>query len=70
MHNKCSTEPQSCSDNHDHTEECCPTQSAEACPIEQAADLWKSSFHQAMREAHVEILKEKIKKAWGAKLDK
>ena len=67
MQNKCSTESQTC---HETPEECCPTQSEDCCPIEQAANIWKSAFFQAMKEVHVDILKAKIQKAWGTKMDK
>jgi len=32
--------------------------------------MWGASFFQAMKSAQVDILKEKIRKAWGAKMDK
>ena len=67
MQNKCSTESQTCQET---AEECCPTQSEDCCPIEQATNLWKSAFFQAMKEVHVDILKAKIQKAWGPKLEK
>jgi hypothetical protein len=42
--------------------ECCqqPCESGESCPVECAAEMWHDSFEQAMHEAQVEILKEKI----------
>lgn len=39
-------------------------------PIDCATGLWGCSFMQAMKEAQVELLKAKIQKAWGAKMDK
>ncbi|MBI3291978.1 MAG: hypothetical protein HYZ73_04125 [Elusimicrobia bacterium] len=32
--------------------------------------MWGQSFFQAMKAAQVEILKAKIQKAWGPKMDK
>jgi hypothetical protein len=60
---------------------CCPTNTdkgegkAQApaqtcCPVETIADRWSESFCQAMKETQVEILKAKIKKAWGADMEK
>ena len=51
--------------------ECCkpPCESESECPIECAADMWKGSFMQAMREAQVQILKEKILKSHGPMLE-
>lgn len=45
----------------------CPSESA--CPIECAADLWQASFIEAMRQTQVEVLKEKIKQAWGPMIE-
>lgn len=39
-------------------------------PIACAMGMWSCAFFQAMKEAQVELLKEKIRKAWGAKMDK
>lgn len=39
-------------------------------PIACAQALWFSSFCQAMRAAQVDILKTKIQKAWGPKMEK
>jgi len=32
--------------------------------------MWKCSFHEAKKAVEVEILKDKIKKLWGPKLEK
>ena len=48
-------------------EPCSP--SAEECPIECAAGMWKGSFFEAMRETQVDILKAKIHKAWGPMME-
>ena len=47
-----------------------PAPAQNCCPVEIAAEKWSESFCQAMRETQVEILKAKIKKAWGADLEK
>ena len=49
--------------------ECCPA-AQNCCPIEMAAQKWSGSFCQAMQEVRVEILKQKIKKSWGAEMEK
>ena len=38
----------------------------EAC----AEAMWKAAFFPALRSAQVEVLKEKIKRAWGPRLEK
>src|SRR5947207_1369718 len=45
-------------------------QSKECCPEEKATEKWMCAFHKAMMQAHVEVLKAKILKSWGTKLDK
>lgn len=42
---------------------------AAKCPIDCAADMWQASFMQAMRETQTEIIKAKIKKAWGPMME-
>lgn len=39
-------------------------------PCACAKELWCSSFRQALKEVHVEALKERIRKAWGPNIDK
>ena len=39
-------------------------------PIACKMQMWGCSFHQAMKAAQVEILKAKIQKLWGPKLEK
>ncbi len=39
-------------------------------PIECASGMWTGAFFQAMKQTQVEILKAKIQKAWGSKMDK
>jgi hypothetical protein len=42
---------------------------ADKCPIECATEMWQASFMQAMRETQTEIIKAKIKKAWGPMME-
>jgi hypothetical protein len=61
-----------CTQEHEQ-EACCPIENAVQqgnCPVDAMVDGWKCSFGQAMKEAQVDILKEKIKKNWGPMLDK
>ncbi len=58
----CETRPSS--------EDCGNKSAAPCCPVEMAAEKWSASFCQAMKEVQVEILKQKIKKAWGADMEK
>ena len=57
---------------HTNTSEndCKTTSASTCCPIEMAVEKWSGSFCQAMTEVQVEILKGKIKKAWGAEMEK
>jgi len=50
--------------------ECRPATAASCCPVEMAAQKWSDSFCRAMTETQVEILKQKIKKSWGAEMEK
>ena len=52
--------------------ECCKAcnTACEGDPIACASAMWGGSFFQAMKAAQVEVLKAKIQKAWGAKMDK
>jgi hypothetical protein len=63
---------------------CCPTEtagpSAECCPacktdcggdpVTCALQMWGRSFFRAMQEVQTDVLKEKIRKAWGPMMDK
>jgi hypothetical protein len=69
MGNTCSTET-GCCETEAKGSECCPVQNPNACPTELAAGLWKKAFYEAMFAAHVDVLKDKIRKGWGARLDK
>ncbi len=39
-------------------------------PVDCATGMWTCAFFTAMKQAQVEILKTKMQKAWGAKMDK
>ena len=75
----CSTSGESCQTGTSCASDCCESSSSscKACgtacggdPIACAIALWGGSFFQAMKAAQVEVLKAKIQKAWGAKMDK
>ena len=67
MENKCSAQSGSC---ETHEEQSRPAQSSSCCPVEKVTEMWGCAFHQAMKEVHVDILKAKIHKAWGPKMEK
>jgi hypothetical protein len=55
----------------------CATEKCHACgghcggdPATCATNMWACAFFTAMKQAHVDILKAKIQKAWGPKLEK
>jgi hypothetical protein len=48
-------------------EPCCSKE--KECPIECAAEMWKGSFFQAMREVQVDILKVKIRERHGEMME-
>lgn len=64
----CETEAGSCQSSKD----CCKACGSDcgADPIQCASAMWSSAFCAALKEVKVEILKAKIQKAWGPKLDK
>lgn len=55
---------------HPDESECKTGAPQSCCPIEMAAQKWSGSFCDAMHELQVEILKQKIKKAWGTEMEK
>ncbi len=66
---ECEKSESSCQTHPDENE--CKTGTSESCcPIEMAAQKWSESFCQAMKEVQVDILKQKIKKGWGAEMEK
>lgn len=48
----------------------CGTSGCSGDPVDCAAGMWTCSFFQAMKDVQVDLLKAKIQKAWGAKMDK
>lgn len=74
MSNACSTQSCECDDK---AGACSEETSCSACgtscggdPVACATAMWGQSFFQAMKAAQVEVLKTKIQKAWGAKMEK
>lgn len=65
MENKCDTQT-GCCETKDSS--CGPKE--ECCPVETAIKCWDSAFCEAMREVQVDILKAKIKGAWGPMMEK
>ena len=72
----CDTTSGSCETNQASS---CGTPSQNCCPcggpcggdpIACSMYLWKGSFFEAMKEVQTEILKAKIQKAWGPKMEK
>lgn len=59
-----------CQTNSSGENECKTGPSQSCCPIEMAAQKWSGSFCRAMEEVQVEILKQRIKKSWGADMEK
>ncbi|HBL18473.1 MAG TPA: hypothetical protein DD417_17385 [Elusimicrobia bacterium] len=67
--------------HHHHQEESCPCcgrdpergrdrgQDRGAALVDEAIGVWQDAFHQACRELQVELLKEKLRKAWGRSMD-
>ncbi len=52
--------------------ECCAVEKSMAeacCPVENTVQMGNKAFFQAMKEVHVESLKEKIKAQWGSVID-
>ena len=70
MGNTCSTET-GCCETEAKAQDCgCPTQNPNVCPSEFVAEMWKKAFREALFQAKVDVLKEKIRKSWATKLDK
>ena len=72
MAGSCECESESCS-----TETCRDAEGKCRCgtacggdPVECGVGMWSGAFFQALKETQVEILKAKIQKAWGARMDK
>ena len=65
----CESTQQDC----DQEKECCPFEKSIndlCCPVEMSAKMGTKAFSQAMMEVQVCSLKEKIKEAFGEKIDK
>lgn len=62
----CGTSTESCG-----TSERCPCGTdCGGDPIACAMGLWKGSFFEAMKSIQVDLLRAKIQKAWGSKMEK
>jgi hypothetical protein len=71
--NSCSTETSCQTECCETGESKCPSQAffnETCCPVEKAVQKWGASFPVAMKEVQVEFLKARIKKEWGAYLEK
>ena len=69
----CETESSACSTERcESSSNCCKACGTECGgdPIACATAMWGQSFFQAMKAAQVDVLKAKIQKAWGAKMDR
>ena len=74
MATACGTQSGSCSESMAQVQGSsrCPCGS-DCCggdPIECATGMWTGGFFQAMKAVQIDLLKAKIQKAWGAKMDK
>ena len=66
----CETSKSSC-DSESSASSCCACGSnCGGDPVCCGQTMWEGAFFKALKTAQVEILKEKIRKAWGAQLDK
>ena len=69
----CETESGACGAECDDSSSRCCKACGTSCggdPVACATAMWSQSFFQAMKAAQVEILKAKLQKAWGAKMEK
>ena len=48
----------------------CGTSGCSGDPLDCATGMWGSSFMKALQQVQVELLKERVRKAWGAKMEK
>ena len=79
MSGACETSGGSC-ETQETAQGCCSTSGGGSCgcgsqgcggdPIEKAAAMWSCAFFEAMKQVHVDLLKSKIQKAWGSKMEK
>ena len=66
----CESSKGTCQTDSEHEAECHSKAPSTCCPVEMAVEKWSGSFCQAMDEIRVEALKQRIKKAWGAEMEK
>lgn len=64
-----SCETNSCAPKAGMAQKCCEAEDC-SCPIEKSIQMWTESFCQAMTAVQVDMLKERIKKAWGPVMEK
>ena len=64
----CSTESHESSYANAENQSCATAKPC--CPVEKSVEKWGGAFCDAMHQVQVDILKEKIRKAWGPQLDK
>ena len=72
MENQCSQDSRGNETCHTQSHEggTCAPKSDSCCPIQKATEMWTCAFFEAKKQVCVEILKAKIKKAWGPKMEK
>ena len=69
----CETESGACGDERCESSSGCCKACGTSCggdPMACATAMWGQSFFQAMKAVQVDMLKAKIQKAWGAKMEK
>lgn len=74
MHGSCETsnENQGCCLSEERSSGCCGQGQEEHCddPTSKIIGSWMQAFFQAKHQVQVDILKSRIQKVWGAKLEK
>jgi hypothetical protein len=74
MENKCCQDSHGsetcCIKSHEGGAGACTSKSDSCCPIQKATEMWTHAFFEAKKQICIEILKVKIQKAWGSKLNK
>ena len=48
----------------------CTPKSDSCCPVQKATEMWTCAFLEAKKQVCIDILKAKIQKAWGSKMEK
>ena len=71
MENKCSNGAEHCACAHRCScgREGCAAGKTAANQADQAVAMWTCAGHQAWKEVHVDLLKAKILKAWGPRME-